>query len=98
MADFIYADQQSLTITTNKVALLSDLSTIGNYIKNIDTSQLKSYLKILGISYLIENTNISITSNIAEKIIKSTHIFNDIVLTSKPRVIKVLPKSDIAVV
>ena len=57
---------------TNKVALSSDFSTIKKYIKNIDTidlkdimlsqlSQSKSYLKILDILYLIEDTNISIT-------------------------------------
>jgi len=37
VADFICADQQSLTITTNKVALSLALSTIKKYIKNIDT-------------------------------------------------------------
>jgi len=89
------------------VALPSDLSTIK--IKNIDVfdlediiasrlPQLKSYLKILDILYLIENTNIPITSDIAKRIIKSTCIFNNIVFISKLRVIKVLPKSDIAVV
>ena len=76
VADFICADQKSLTITTNKVALSLDLSTIKKYIKNINAfnledimalrlSQLKSYLKILGIPYLIKNTNISITFDVA---------------------------------
>jgi len=36
MTDFIKADQQELTIMTNKVALTLDLSTIKKYIKNID--------------------------------------------------------------
>ena len=109
VANFIHAYQQGLTITTNKVALLSILSTIEKYIKNIDAfdsediiasrlPQSKSYLKILGISYLIEDTNTSITSDIAKRIIKSTYIFNNIVLISKLRVIKMLFKYDIVVV
>jgi len=36
MTDFIKADQQELTIMTNKVVLTLDLSTIKKYIKNID--------------------------------------------------------------
>ena len=42
--------------------------------------QLKSYLKILGILYLIEDTNVPISSDVVKRIIKSTHIFNDVVL------------------
>jgi len=44
--------------------------------------QFKLFLKILDISYLIEDTNISITSDIIEKILQSTHIFNNVTLTS----------------
>ena len=58
IADFVQADQRSLTITTNKVTFMSDLNTIERYIKNVNivnsedviASQLpqsKSYLKIL---------------------------------------------------
>ena len=36
IADYICADQHSLTITTNKVTSLSDLSVIKKYIKNVD--------------------------------------------------------------
>ena len=46
--------------------------------------QSKSYLKIIGILYMIENTNTLINSSNVKSIIKSTHIFNDIILTSKP--------------
>ena len=60
-------------------------------------SQSKSYLKILGISYFIEDTNLSITLDIVESIIKSTHIFNNIVLASCSQVIKALSKSDMTV-
>ena len=61
-------------------------------------SQSKSYLKILGISYFIEDTNLSITLDIVESIIKSTHIFNNIVLASCSQVIKALSKSDMTVI
>ena len=60
--------------------------------------QSKSYLKILGIPYLIESTNMPINASMMETIIKSTYIFNNIRITSKPRVVKVSPKSDIAIV
>ena len=60
--------------------------------------QLKSYLKILGILYLIEDTNVPINSDVVKKIIKSTHIFNDVVLAFKLRVIKASPKSDMAII
>ena len=69
-----------------------DLNTIKKYIKP------KFYLKILGIPYLIEDTNISISSNIIENVLQSTYIFNDVVLTLKPKVIKVSPKLDIAAI
>jgi len=77
-------------ITTNKVVTTLDLNTIEKYIKNVSAvdsnkvialrlSQFKLYLKILGILYLIEDTNLSITTHIIEKV---TYILNDIVLTS----------------
>jgi len=93
MTDFIRADSRGLMITINKVASTSYLNTIENYIKNIDVvdsnnvmsprlPQSKLYLKILGIPYLIEDTNILITTDVVERIPQSTHIFNDIVLVS----------------
>ena len=59
-------------------------------IMSLKLSQFKSYLKILSISYFVEDTNILITSDIIESVIKSTHIFNDIILVSWPQIIKVL--------
>ena len=93
ITDFIRADSRELMITISKVASTSYLNTIENYIKNIDVvdsnnvmsprlPQSKSYLKILDIPYLIEDTNILITADIVERILQSTHIFNDIVLVS----------------
>ena len=80
-------------ITTKKVMSTSDLNTIEKYIKNIEVvdlndvmlsklSQSKLYLKILGILYLIEETNIPITVNVIERVLQSTYIFNNIVLIS----------------
>ena len=57
-----------------------------------------SYLKIIGILYLSEQTNSYISSDNIDKILKSNHIFNDIVLASKPRLIKVFSKSDMAII
>ena len=59
--------------------------------------QSKSYLKILGILYFVEDTNLPITSDIIESVIKSTHILNDIILASCPWVIKMFSKSDIVI-
>jgi len=67
----------------------------------IDTPRLpqsKLYLKIISISYLSKQSNSHLSSDKIEKILKSNHIFNNIILASKPRVIKVSPKSDMSIV
>ena len=80
IANFIYVGNRGLLITTNKVAFSLNLNTIEKYIKsdnNIDSEdvmlprlpQLKLYLKILGISYLIEDTNTFITTDIVERVL-----------------------------
>ena len=74
-------------VNSNKITLLSDLLVVEIYIKNlnsmntedIQSMQLplsKSYLKILGIPYLIKD--ILINASIIETIIKTTHVFNNI--------------------
>jgi len=109
LADFVHTDYRGLIITTNKVASQSDLNTIKKYIKNVDTIKLvdimvsylpqsKLYLKIIGIPYIIKDTNVPIDSSIIETIIKSIHIFNNIYLASKLCIIKASPKSDIIVI
>ena len=60
--------------------------------------QSKSYLKIIGFLYLEKNTNVPTNLDFVETIIKLSHIFNDLLLASKPRIIKASPKSDIAIV
>ena len=109
MANFVYSDDKDIIIFTNNIACLSDLQEIKKYVKNtlctvtdqIATSRLpqpKSYLKIVGISFMSKFTNSWITSDNVEKILKANHIFNNIILASKSRVIKVLPKSDMSII
>jgi len=70
-------------------------------IEKVETSclsQLKSYLKIIGISYLFENTNTLITVDVVETIIKNNHIFNNITIISRYRVIKISSKLDMIII
>jgi len=108
-ADYIYSDNKEVIITTNKIAAPSNLNIVEKYIKdlnNINVSnimspwlpQLKSYLKILGVPYLLENTNLPITSDVVEMVIKNSHIFNNIILALWPHIIKAYPKLDIAMI
>jgi len=85
IVDYAYMDQNNIIIVTNKIAFLSNLQIIENYIKNIEyinsedietscLSQLKSYLKIIGIPYLMENTNMCYNSKILKLINKKNLI------------------------
>ena len=109
MVNFIHQEQSGVTIVTNKVAFPLDLQTIKQHVKtanNIEAeevkvsklSQFKLYLKIIGIPYLGEFTNTSINSDYVEDIIKKNHIFNNITLESRPHVIKVSSKLDMAII
>ena len=109
VTDFICVDGKGIIITTNKVANTSDLQTIERYIRNVNSIELnqvealrlpqsKSYLKIIGISYFIKNTNIPISADVVEKIIKENHIFNDIILMLRLRAIKISPKSNMSII
>ena len=60
--------------------------------------QSKLYLKIISVPYLSKNSNIYITSDNIKRILKNNYIFNDIVLASKPRIIKVSSKSDMLII
>ena len=105
--DFIHVTNNGIIITTNKLANNLDLSTIKKYLKNIKNVDLnsiesphlpksKSYMKIIGLPYKI-NQGV-ITPDFIKGVLKDTHIFKDIVLASKPHIIKASPKSDMAVV
>ena len=105
----ICTDNRGVIILTNNVASNLDLQEIKKYVKNslatnddsISSPQLpqsKSYLKIVGIPYFVNKSNTHISFEDIEHILKNNHIFNDIILASKPCIIKVSPKSDMAIV
>ena len=110
LVDYIQFKNSDITVITNKVALQSDLSIIDNYVKssnNINSLQVeeaclpksKSYLKIIIIPFFPHaNSQEKLSSNNIEMILKQNHIFDNISLASKPRVIKVSPKLDITIV
>ena len=110
LVNFIYSDMACVIVITNKVTAQSDLYIIKNYIKkvdNIDTinvealwlPQSKSYLKVIGIPYYSHDSpNKHLTLNDVEGIIKQNQIFDNIVLVSKLRVIKVSPKFDMSII
>ena len=99
-ADYIRIEKLGIIIVTDKVTSALDLQTIEKYIKNsnqidadkIETPQLpqsKLYFKIISLPYLMKNMNVSITFDMVEKILKSNHIFNNILIASWSRIIKV---------
>ena len=109
MAEFVHSDQADIIIVTNKVSSSLDLQTIKKYVKNsnyIDAEkvevsclpQSKSYLKIIDILYMIENTNTPISANVIETTIKNNYIFNNIVIALKSHIIKISLKSNIAII
>jgi len=110
LVDYICSDPLGISIITNKVFLQYDLQIIDQYIKNSEDinalqvdepclSQLKSYLKIIGIPYFPHsNSQDRLTSSDVETILKQNQIFDNINLASKPRVIKVSPKSDMFII
>ena len=109
LANFVQSNKIEIVIVTNKVAFSLDLQMIKKYvkdtnyinIKNIEVScllQLKLYLKIISILYILENTNTSILADVVETIIKKNHIFNNILIVSRPQIIKVLLKSNMAII
>ena len=109
MVDFIHIDHWDLIVTFNRVASQLEISIVSKYIKNynnINTNviqdarlpQSKSYLKVLSIPYILEGTNMPIKSNIIESFIKTSHIFNNVNFTSKPHIVKVSSKLDMAIV
>ena len=107
--DFIWVDHQGLIVTSNRVTSLPDISIISKYVKScndINTNdiqdvwltQSKLYLKILGILYIKEDTDMSINSEVMKTVIKSTHIFNNVNIASKPYIVKVSSKSNMVIV
>jgi len=105
--NFIHIINDRVIITINKPANASDLKIIEKYIKNsnnIDSKAIqslcllksKSYLKIIELPYMGKNG--FITPNSIKSVLKEMHIFNNIILASKPHIIKVSPKSDMVII
>ena len=109
LADFICINDKRIIISTNNITSSSNLQKIKKCIKNSLLnngdqvsfpwlSKSKSYLKIVGILFLNEQSNTYISPENIEKILKNNHIFNNIILASRPRVIKVSLKSNMAII
>jgi len=109
IADFIHVDSKGIIITTNNISSGSDLQEIEKYVKNSLSSdtdkvssprllQLKLYLKIVGILFISEKTSNCVSPDKIENVLKNNHLFNDIILASKPYVIKVSPKTNMAII
>ena len=110
LVDYIKSDSNGIIIVMNKVAQPLDLTIIDQFVKNsnnvntlqVEESRLpksKSYLKIIGIPfYPHKNSQDRLTLVDIEILLRQNHIFDNVTLASKPRVIKVSPKSDIAIV
>jgi len=109
MVNFIHLDPLGIMIITSKVASKSDLQSIKNYVKftnSIDSNdvkvphlpQSKSYLKIISILYFQEVSLSPITPKLVKDIIKQNQIFDNVILVSKPCVIKAFPKSYMTIV
>jgi len=110
LVDYLHSENSSITVITNKVAQQSDISIIDNYVKNsnninslqVDEPRLpksKSYLKITSILFFPHSNFLErLISDDIKAILKQNHIFDNISLTSKLRVIKVSPKSDMSIV
>ena len=108
-ANFIYSYNKGVVITTNKIAVSSNINVIEKYIKELNNinsndimcsypSQSKSYLRILEVLYYSNNTFSSITYDQIKEIIKETYLFNNVVLAFQTHIIKTSPKSNIAII
>jgi len=94
MVDFIYTDHQGLIVISNRVVSQSEISIVSTYIKNcsnIDTNDIQDTCLPQSKSYLS-------IPYIMKSFIKTSHIFDNINITSKLWVVKVSPKSNMAIV
>ena len=110
LVNYIHSDNSGITVIMNKVAQQSNIAIIDQYVKSLNDinslqveklclPKLKSYLKIISIPFFLHaNSQEKLTANDIKLILKQNHIFDNISLVSKSRVIKVSPKSDIAIV
>ena len=110
LVDYIRSDFIDITVITSKVSQQSDLLIFNQYVKNSNDinalqveeprlPKLKSYLKIIGIPfYPHDNSQECLMSSDIKTILKQNQIFDNISLVSKPRVIKVSPKSNMSII
>ena len=110
VVDFIRSNPIGPVIVTNKVTKQSNLQIISQYIKKSEDinelqveephlPQSKSYLKIISIPFFSNGkTQDCLNASDIENILKQNQIFDDIKLMSRPRVIKVSPKSDMSII
>jgi len=110
LVDYIWSNPIDITVITSKVSQQSDLLIIDQYVKNSNDinalqveepqlPKLKSYLKIIGIPfYPYDNSQECLMSSDIKTILKQNQIFDNISLASKPRVIKVSPKSNMSII
>lgn len=107
-AEFIHPCTRGISVNTNNVPALSDLTTIEQYLKLIEDvnndevlapylPQSKSYLKIISIPHIQSNGN-KLTSNDIINFMHNADLFESAILAAKPRIIKALSKSNIAIV
>ena len=107
VVDFICSTNNGLIITMNKPANASNLDMIKKYLKDIQNinldsinclhlSKSKLYLKIVGLPHVMEQGVIS--PNFIKGILKESYLFKDVMLVSKPCIIKASPKSNMAVI
>ena len=93
IADFIHLTNDRVIITTNKPANMSDLLIIKKYMKNINNinsdnidcfhlPKSKLYLKFIGLPHNMENG--MLTPEVIEGVLKDSHLFENVVLASKP--------------
>ena len=105
--DCIRESGNGITVTTSSVANTSDLFILEKYFKGLgnlkskDISphlpQSKSFLKILGVPYF-DNALNSLNTSQVENSLSKTCIFNNITLSSCPRVIQAFKNSDMVVI
>jgi len=90
--EFIRSSSQGVTITTNNVPVVSDLSTIERYVKSIEginqkdilaprLPQSKLYLKITGFPY-IQPSGLALTSEDITNYLKNIDLFENITLAA----------------
>jgi len=98
-----------ISMSTNFVASAAELEVIKQWLKKVAglaastvveprLPQSKSFLKILGILYWGNNSSLPITQAQVESVIANTPIFEEVVLASRPRIIKASPSSDMSVI